>query len=371
MTLRSMRACRMSLAALAASSLLVPTPSFARERTTLPAGVVLPLKLETQLSSRDNRSGDRFRARVQYGAEGAWLPSGTVVEGVVAEAFPARDGKPGTLDLDFRKVIFPDRTSQVLDGTLVDLKSSGIKRDSEGRLTASSSKDRERLKYVGLGAGAGVLVSGLTKGSTLQDVLIGAGAGLLYNELRKDRPGDVTLKEDTQLGVRLERPLTCEVVETSRRRELADDPDDRSSNRSYDAKRVEERERTRRESADDGEIAVMLNDRTVRLTRDVPFTRNGVVLVPLAPVMRASGTDWRYDKRSNTVRIGRDEVVVRIDSRVAVMGRQRERLEATPQLRSGVVYVPIRFLALAVHGSADWDESSRTVVVTTRGYKHD
>ena len=68
-----------------------------------------------------------------------------------------------------------------------------------------------RLTYVGIGAGAGLLVNVLThRKGTLTDVLVGAAAGYGAGSLIKgggSSSRDVTLKSGTTMGVALTRSL--------------------------------------------------------------------------------------------------------------------------------------------------------------------
>jgi len=176
---------------------------------SLPAGTVLPAKLDDSLTSNDAREGDRFSATIESGRDDAGLPAGTKVEGVIREAIPARSGKPGVLDMDFQRVVFPNGETHAISASLISLDNKGISRSSDGRLEAKSggSNNNERLKWVGIGAGAGLLISTLTKGNTLLDTLLGGGAGYLYNELQRKGAGNVNLKAGTELGVKLNRSL--------------------------------------------------------------------------------------------------------------------------------------------------------------------
>jgi hypothetical protein len=176
-------------------------------RISLPTGTVIPVKLDDSLSSDGSRQGDPFTATIVSGRDDAGLPEGTRIEGVVREAVSASNGKPGVLDLDIRRIVFPNEDTRNVNASVISLNGKNINR-KDGRLTASSSNaNNERLKWVGIGAGAGLLISTLTKGNTLVDTLLGAGAGFLYNEVQRKGASNVNLKSGTEFGVRLNRPL--------------------------------------------------------------------------------------------------------------------------------------------------------------------
>lgn len=179
-----------------------------RRGSFIASGTVVPVRLDESLSSDDNNEGDRFTATVETGRDDAGLPNGTKFEGVVTESVPARSGKPGVLAVKFRRVIFPDGTDKIIDAPVVALDGKGVTRDNSGRLVAKGgSNSNEQLKWVGIGAGAGLLISTLTKGNVLVDTLLGAGAGYLYNQVQKKGASNVNLKSGTEIGVKLDRRL--------------------------------------------------------------------------------------------------------------------------------------------------------------------
>jgi hypothetical protein len=174
----------------------------------VPVGTVIPVTLDEALRSDEANEGDRFTATIQAGRDDAGLPSGTKFEGVVTEALESKGSKPGVLAVSFRRVIFPDGTEKAIEGRVVSLESKNLTRDDEGRLVAKGgSRNDEQLKWVGIGAGAGLLISTLTKGNALVDTILGAGAGYLYNQLQRKGAGNVNLKSGAELGVKLDTRL--------------------------------------------------------------------------------------------------------------------------------------------------------------------
>ena len=174
---------------------------------TLNAGTVIPVELDQTLSSRASREGDRFTATVRSGSDDAGLPEGTKIHGIVTEATPASGGKPGILDAEFNRITFPGSAARAIKGSLTSLDTGTVERDASGKLVAKNRRAADRLKWVGIGAGAGALISVLTKGNTITNVLLGAGLGYLYNELSNQRVGDVELAAGTDFGVMLDSSL--------------------------------------------------------------------------------------------------------------------------------------------------------------------
>jgi hypothetical protein len=365
------------------------TPAAAQDRRlTLPVGTVIPVKLNQSLSSKQNEPGDRFSATVKEGLDDAGLPVGTRVEGVIREALPSRDGKAGVLDVDFRRIILPDGASKSIEGTLYSLNGKDVKR-KDGRLVASADKGKDRLKWVGIGAGAGLLISTLTKGNTLFSTLLGAGAGYAYNELSNKKAGDVNLKEGTEFGMRLDRAVDVTVDERtfSRWRDrigndrYSDDPrfderdrdrieDDRFYRRGDGFERGNDRARERssprsRLNRDSDEIGMIIDRREVRFSSAKPFVRNDVVFVPLEPISRAVDVDYRYDAGDKVVRARDGKVRMNVGSRVVFVDGERKIMPAAAEIRNGVVFVPSQFVAWMTNGTSSWDSISRTVIVTS------
>src|SRR5437588_426473 len=83
---------------------------------------------------------------------------------------------------------------------------------SDGRLVATNDKSKDRTKFIGIGAGAGLLIGALTKQNTLASIFLGAGAGYAANELGNKKPSDVSLKAGTEFGVRLDRQFTFDTT---------------------------------------------------------------------------------------------------------------------------------------------------------------
>jgi hypothetical protein len=352
-------------------------------RVTLPSGTVIPVQLNSELSSKKSQPGDKFTATVKYGRDDAGLPEGTRIEGVVREAMPSGDGKPGVLDVDFRRIDFPGGESRPIEASLYSLDGKAVKR-TDGRLVATSDKSKDRLKWVGIGAGAGVLISALTKGNALVDTLLGAGAGYLFNELQNKKPGDVALKQGSEFGVRLDRQLAFNADDRSYyRRAQGDSKFDRNGDirRTGDDRYYTEQgrdtyrgDRSDRNSVreDDfdrrnaGDIGMMINDREVRFDSNArPFMRGDVIFVPLNAVGRAASFDYRYDASNKTIYARNNNIRLSTDSRIAFVNGQRRRLPAAPEVRGGTVYVPMQFIGWAANGSVSWDSGSRTVVLTT------
>lgn len=338
----------------------------------LPSGTVIPVRLDRQLSSETARSGDRFTVTVRTGDGDSEMPEGTHIEGIVRESQPSRDGKPGVLDLDFNRMVTSGGQKRPLSGSLIALNGKGVKTSDAGRLVATEDKGKDRLKFIGIGAGGGLLIGALTKDKEILNTLLGAGAGYLYNEFaNKPKPGDVSLKAGTEFGIRLDRSLT---FQTSQRAEDSHLPvktayDDRkysgrySDNQNPRNNDVGNGTERRTNSTDD--IGMMINDNDVSFDSAKPFLRGSYVMVPLDSVAHAANFDYHYNESNHMISALNGKLRMPLGSRIAIMNGRRHKMPIAGEMRDGKLYVPLQFISLATGGTAIWESDSRTAILTT------
>lgn len=177
---------------------------------------ILPLMLNQELSSKTAKTGDTFTATLDTrgNADYAGLPNGTIVHGHVAAAVPKTSKDPGVLDLDFDRIVLPGGHVARLDASVINLENKDI-RTENGVLTGNQSTRKDDLKYVGIGAGAGALLAVITKGNILTTGLIGGALGYLFGLTQKDTQqfNDVTLKDDTKVGIQLNNDLQVRIAD--------------------------------------------------------------------------------------------------------------------------------------------------------------
>jgi len=177
---------------------------------SVPVGAVVPVTLDTEISSATARRGETFTATVVSERLGdSEFPAGSRVEGVIREARPKTGSNPGILDLDFRAVILPGGQRVPIRGELIALDDDSVT-TSQGRIMAKNRSDnKDRLKIIGIGAAAGfVLGKILDKNSTVTAVL-GAAGGYLYSRHRdKNKVREAVVPEGAKIGVRLNSTAT-------------------------------------------------------------------------------------------------------------------------------------------------------------------
>lgn len=177
---------------------------------TIEQSTIIPLLLNNELNSKTAQKGDRFTATLDTRGNDSYagLPRGTIVQGHVVQASAKNNDSPGMLDLDFDRIVLPGGHVATLDASVINLDSKDI-RSENGVMIANKTTQKDDLKFVGYGAGAGALLALVTKGNLLTNAVIGGAIGYLFGLTQKDKSNfhDVTLKTDTKMGIQLNKDL--------------------------------------------------------------------------------------------------------------------------------------------------------------------
>src|SRR3954463_5316779 len=159
------------------------------EGSDVAKGTEIRAALDTPLSSKTSKVGDRFTATVAQDVKGVngsvGVPAGSKLEGEVSEveegkALPQLRGK-GRLNLRFTDIVLPNGMRAPVFLTLKNVtdtagkQSSGSSTSSEGEVNSRTSGGTA-AKDVGIGAGIGT-VPGVIFGHALRGLAIGAIAG--------------------------------------------------------------------------------------------------------------------------------------------------------------------------------------------------
>jgi len=170
----------------------------------IPNGTELRIRLSSQISTKDGRVGDTFKATVV---------SPSTYEGAIVDGHIATLNKSGRVSgktevgLAFDSVTLPDGRNARIDADLVKVyESENVKKvDEEGRVE-SGSRTKETEVRGGVGAAAGAIIGGIIgggKGAVVGAILGGAaGVGSLYVEGNKD----LILDPGTEMVIRIVGP---------------------------------------------------------------------------------------------------------------------------------------------------------------------
>lgn len=181
------------------------------QSVAIPLGTVIPVSLNKALSSATSHVGDGFSVRVVGTQNGdAEFPLGTEMTGTVVGVQKLSGGQPGILDLNFNQARLPGGQTVRITGSLISLDDQTVTRTADGRLVAKATpSSNNRLKMIGIGTGAGLIIGKLLDKSLIVGGLLGAAAGYLYDQYTtKDAPArDVVVNPGTVFGVRMDRAV--------------------------------------------------------------------------------------------------------------------------------------------------------------------
>lgn len=181
---------------------------------TVQEGTTIRASLETTLSTKSARVGDRFSASVRepiYVNGKEAIPYGARVDGRVSEVHPpGRTHGVGKIDIAFESIQLPSGYNETIVASTAGVETTDrSKVGKEGSISGPSSRKRDAGEVAAAGgAGAGIgAIAGGAKGTA-----IGGGAGVLIGlaDTLRRRGKDLELPAGTTLVIRLDRPLTMQ-----------------------------------------------------------------------------------------------------------------------------------------------------------------
>jgi len=178
----------------------------------VPANTELHATLDTPLSTKTSKPGDRFTATVSQpvsGSSGIVIPVGSRLEGEVSETDPAKSATAlhgrETLNLRFRDIVLPNGQTVPLLSSLVSVNSTNAKAtqkaDNESRIQSGSQG-----KAVTTDTGTDATLS---FGEPLKGLAIGSLAGGGYVLATNGRQ-QVNLPAQTGIVIRLDQPINVQ-----------------------------------------------------------------------------------------------------------------------------------------------------------------
>ena len=174
------------------------------------AGTEIHAALDTPLSTRTSKPGDRFTATITDSVRSnngaVVIPSAARIEGEVAEAEESKTvaalrGK-STLSLRFRNIVMPNGQTLPLIATLVSVHDTSGKNMRKAEQEGQMQSGTHGNDPAGIGTGTGLVFGGPLKG-----LAIGALAGGGYVLSTKGK--DVNLPAQTGMVIRLDQPITA------------------------------------------------------------------------------------------------------------------------------------------------------------------
>jgi hypothetical protein len=197
-------------------------PMFQGSVVYAPAGLNIPITLNTAISTDVAKPGDLIQATVSSDVPlgNGVIPVGSIVTGQVTDSLPGRFmSRSGLLTVSFNKIQLPNGTQTPITAHLVgDIGKYAEKGQDTVRGEGWGSKfagvGLRTLAGAGTGAALGTAVGGIAAESgagagrgAWSGTAIGAGAGLLEGlVLRKGK--NVLLSSGTQMELQLDSPVT-------------------------------------------------------------------------------------------------------------------------------------------------------------------
>lgn len=114
-------------------------------------------------------------------------------------------------------------------------------------------------------------------------------------------------------------------------------------------------------------ISVVLDGEPVTFEGAQPQTLMGRIMVPLRGVFEKIGCYVEYDPANHiiTAHYQNQTVIIRMGNRIANRNGAEIMMEVPATIVGGNALVPLRFLAESIGAKVEWDESSKTVTITT------
>lgn len=113
-------------------------------------------------------------------------------------------------------------------------------------------------------------------------------------------------------------------------------------------------------------VKVKVNDKPI-IFDVAPVISEGRTLVPLRYIFEALGAEVKWDAATRTVTgiKGSDEIVLKIDSKDAVVNGETRKLDVPATILNGRTLVPARFISESLGAEVLWDGDSKTVIIKT------
>lgn len=131
-------------------------------------------------------------------------------------------------------------------------------------------------------------------------------------------------------------------------------------------------------SADGGKITVCIDGRVLETPTDAQAV-NGRTMLPMRAVFEALGAKvtWEGKDRLVFATKGNTFITLKIDSPQMVVQWADStesaviNLDAAPYLYGGYTFVPVRAVAESLNARVDWEDATRTVIITKAAGKKD
>lgn len=96
-----------------------------------------------------------------------------------------------------------------------------------------------------------------------------------------------------------------------------------------------------------------------------PFIKNGRALVPIRAISAALKAEVNYDEKTRSVVITRGEqkITLFLDKQEAVVGDKTIALDAKPEIKKGRLFLPLRFVSENLQATVDYQQEGKIVII--------
>lgn len=107
-------------------------------------------------------------------------------------------------------------------------------------------------------------------------------------------------------------------------------------------------------------------DGEVKAFETVPYIRNGRTYLPVRFVAENLGASVEWDAETGTATIRSEEAIITVSDRsnVITINGKETKMDVTPEIVSGRMMAPIRFIAQALNCAVGWNEKENKAVIT-------
>lgn len=308
------------------------------QTTVIPRYTVIPVVIETGLNSAISQVGDTFITHCSQLNCGGF-PQNTRFTGQVTSVTPRSGNAPGQIAVAFTQAILPTGGQINISGSLTSLDPNNVMVDPSGRLVGRVETRNDRNKFIGYGAGAGLLIGALT-GDILKGTLIGAAAGYIFGSVRGSQTvaREADIPPSTEFGILLNQDVTLGT------------PLPPITPPGGGAGPV---------------TPPAVQPIELAFAGQRPYTTpSGVVLVPFRSVMNAVDVPFRYNSRTRTVSLYTDEgfsLTHRAGSRIVGIDGSTRYISAPSRIIGGSLYIPTDFISIATDRTATWQPATQTL----------
>lgn len=332
--------------------LLALTVSVSAAQVFIPRDTVIPVTLDSSLSSATSRIGNAFYVH-QDGSNGQAFPDNTKFTGSIDSVTRASGNRAGQIGVSFVSAKMPDGTRVPIVGRLTALDGNNLTTDSStGSLRTSANASKANLKFAAIGAGAGLVLGEVIGKKPLIGTLLGGAAGYLYGaKMAKPAVGrDVLVPAGTQFGI-----LLTEDVSMSQS-QYQYTPSNVANWRTVSNT---SQSRYSRLNTSTGAGAQGRGWR-VTFSNLQPVMSGNNLMLPFRSVMDSVNMPFDYDSSSRQISVSDYETqsLHTVGTRIINVNGRNTTMSASSRIINGAIYVPASYIEMLTNRTAYWNQRS-------------